>query len=638
MPATSYLHFVRESVVSMTTTKNFYGLDIEFENVKFLRATSLEPGVSVRFSIVIHAGSGDFEISEHTTAVMSGNVKVVQNGVPVKDLSQLMASSKETAVMDSKDFYKELRLRGYNYAGIFKSVVEIRGDGTFGKIKWLNNWPSFMDCMLQVNILALDSRALYLPTSVRKIRINTARHLEMVSQLDPENPVMEVRMCKDLNIVSCGGIEIEGLVCSSVGRRKPPGTEVLESYDFVPYISDAIEYEPIEGVSIIMQTVLENLMQMKLKIVECDTNEPEPKTLIQLFDEAINYIPLVTADLMLLRKEKIEIDHITVEDAELKSHTNCHIIIGSRWLHDKEAILQAQSSLTERGFLVLREAESFEWRETERPEGFNLISLVRIPNELLLVFQRIPPESEKTVINVDSKDIAFEWLEPLKEAVKKGVTIALEQKNSDSGLLGLINSVRREPGGTMIRCVQMEDATAPDFNLNEPLFSKQIKLDLAVNVYKNGKWGAYRHLLLKRDLEEKPRKEHYYANLQRIGDLSTFEWMTGWINAAKSQNLVNIQYSAINFRDVMLATGRLPLEMHSTNRLYQQCVLGLEYSGTNKAGERLMGMVAIGAMATQAGIILIQCSCFFSFKIHCFSFGNAKIILIFFFHQNSLTN
>lgn len=575
-------------------------MDIEFENVKFLRATSLEANISVRLSIVIHAGSGDFEISEHKTAVMSGNVKIVKNGVPLKDISQFITSN-ELTIMDTKDFYKELRLRGYNYGGIFKSVVEIRSDGTFGKIKWLNNWPSFMDCMLQVNILALDSRSLYLPTSVRKIRINTAKHLEMVSQLDPENPVMEVNMCKDLNIVSCGGIEIEGLVCSSVGRRKPPGTEVLESYEFVPYNCDAIEHEPIDGVSIIMQTVLENLMQMKLKIIECDTNEPEPNTLIQLFDEAINYVPLVTADLTLLRKEKIEIDHITVEDAELKSHTNCHIIIGSKWLHDKEAIAQAQASLTDKGFLVLREANSIRWNEIQHPDGFNLISVIRIPNELLFIFQRIPPESNKTVISVDSKDITFEWLEPLKEAVKNGVTIALEQKSHDSGLLGLINCVRREPGGTMIRCVQIEDKTAPNFNLTEPLFSEQIKLDLAVNVYRNGKWGAYRHLLLKKDMEEKPRKEHYYANLQRIGDLSTFEWMTGWINAAKSQNLVNIQYSAINFRDVMLATGRLPLEMHSTNRLHQQCVLGLEYSGTNKAGEKLMGMVAIGAMATQAG-------------------------------------
>lgn len=191
---------MRESIVGMTATKNFLGMDIEFENVKFLRATSIT-SLNVKLTVVIHAGTGDFEINENQTAVITGNVKAMKNGEPIKDISQYITTD-QSIVLDSKDFYKELRLRGYNYAGIFKSVQEISGDGTYGKIKWTDNWPAFMDCMLQVNILALDSRSLYLPTSIRKIRINTVKHLEMLRQLDPENPVMEVRMCKELNIVS----------------------------------------------------------------------------------------------------------------------------------------------------------------------------------------------------------------------------------------------------------------------------------------------------------------------------------------------------------------------------------------------------------------------------------------------------
>lgn len=586
----------------MSATKHFDGIDVEFENVKFLRATSLNPNAPVRLAVVLHVGSGNFEVSEGTTAVMNGNVKALQNGIPIKDIGQWI-SKDEVTYMDTKDFYKELRLRGYHYGGIFKSVVEVRGDGALGKIKWADNWPAFMDCMLQINILALDSRSLYLPTSIRKIRINTAKHLKEVEELDPENPVMEVRMCKELGIVSSGGIEIEGLICSSVGRRKAPGTEVLETYEFVPYNSDSIQYTPNEAVSTIIQTGLENLMKNKLKIVEIDANEPETMPIISIFDETIVNIPLVSADLILLRKEKLEIEHVKVEDGELKSQTNCQFIIGSKWLKETEIIEQAKASLAENGFLVLREDENIRWNEIESLEGFSLISVIKIPNEALILFQRTQPEVDKTVINIDSKDTTFEWLNPLKEAVKNGVTIALEQKDFDSGLIGLINCIRREPGGNMIRCVLIDDKNAPQFDINNPLYKEQMKLDLATNVYRNGRWGAYRHLSLKKDQEEKSRSNHYYANLLRIGDLSSFEWMTGWINSSKAQNLVNIQYSAINFRDVMLATGRLPLEVHSTNRLLQQCVLGLEYSGMSISGERLMGMVAIGAMATQTEYI-----------------------------------
>lgn len=51
LPATAYLHFVRETIVFMTPGANFEGWDIEFENVKFLRATSLVKDVPVKLTI-----------------------------------------------------------------------------------------------------------------------------------------------------------------------------------------------------------------------------------------------------------------------------------------------------------------------------------------------------------------------------------------------------------------------------------------------------------------------------------------------------------------------------------------------------------------------------------------------------------
>lgn len=587
-------------------------------------------------TVVVHIGSGAFEVSEGTTAVISGTVRVVKNGDPIKDLTPWINTDKSNC-MQQKDFYKELRLRGYHYGDLFKSVTEVDAEGQAGKIKWQDNWPAFMDCMLQVNILALDSRSLYLPTSIRKIRINTERHLKAVEDMGPENPTLDVKMSKIHNMVTCGGIEMEGLVCSSVSRRKPPGTEVLESYEFIPLNCDSIEYPKNEAVSILLQLGLENLMQHKLKIVEVDTtaanaiddtnvekdtseatepndsndsNEPsepsetdEPKlnTLIQIFDDVIVNVPLLTADLILLSKNKIAIDHVEVANTELKDQTNCHFIIASDCLKAAETIAAACKSLTEKGFLVLRENRDIFWNEIECPEGFSLISVIKVPDEALILLQRTQPIAEKSVVYVDSNDITFEWLEPLKESIKTGLTIAVE-RNSDSGLVGLINCIRREPNcSNLVRCVQIDDKTAPRFDQNHSFYADQLNLDLAVNVYRNGKWGTYRHIELRKDMEERCRTEHYYAHVTRIGDLSSFEWMTGAINANKSDGLVYVQYGAINFRDVMMATGRLPLEAHSANRLEQQCVLGFEYSGVTPKGERLMGMVGTGGLGTQVG-------------------------------------
>lgn len=646
-------------MVTMTMGQNFNAVDVEFENVQFLRATTMTTSSVVLFTVVMHIGSGAFEVSEGTSVVMTGTVRAVKNGEPIKDLTPWI-KSEETNIMDHKDFYKELRLRGYHYADLFKSIVEVKSDGSTGKVKWQDNWPAFMDCMLQVNILQLDSRALYIPTHIRKIRINTQRHLQAVAALDPENRVLEVKTSRDLNMVTCGGIEMEGLVCRSIGRRKPPGIEVFESYEFVPLNCDSIEYPKNEAVAILLQLGLENLVQHKLKVVEidetesefvevqmedvqeaCDTeskehqvvnpqtetkseppseqnptepstnlpeseskspNESEPieseteseepeeqlNTLIQTFDNAIQNIPLVTGDLILLCKQKVKIDHVEVANTELKDQTNCHFIIASNWLKEGEKVALAQKSLVEKGFLVLRENRDIFWNEIQCPEGFSLISVVKVPDEALILLQRIQPVVSKSVVNVDSNDVTFEWLTPLKESIKGGSTIVVE-RSSHSGIMGLVNCIRREPDSSnLVRCVLIDDKTAPPFDLDQPLYADQLNLDLPMNVYKNGKWGTYRHIELRKEIEERCHDNHCFANVRQIGNLSSFEWATGWLDTTNTENLVNIQYSAINFRDIMLATGRLQIEAYSTNRLLQQCFLGLEFSGISEKGERIM--------------------------------------------------
>lgn len=82
------------------------------------------------------------------------------------------------------------------------------------------------------------------------------------------------------------------------------------------------------------------------------------------------------------------------------------------------------------------------------------------------------------------------------------------------------------------------------------------------------------------------------------GDLSTLQWFQGPIDLAKTKDVVHIQYASVNFRDVMLATGRLSVEVFGSSRLDQECILGFEYSGLNKKGERVMGTIISGAMAT----------------------------------------
>lgn len=103
---------------------------------------------------------------------------------------------------------------------------------------------------------------------------------------------------------------------------------------------------------------------------------------------------------------------------------------------------------------------------------------------------------------------------------------------------------------------------------------------------------------LQQTLDEKPRNDHCYANVLQRGDLSSLRWIQGPIDVTNTENLVTVQYASLNFRDVMLATGRLSFDVVGSSRLDQECVLGLEYAGVDRNGERKMGLVISGSLAT----------------------------------------
>lgn len=75
------------------------------------------------------------------------------------------------------------------------------------------------------------------------------------------------------------------------------------------------------------------------------------------------------------------------------------------------------------------------------------------------------------------------------------------------------------------------DDTAPNFSLQHPIYKKQFAKDLALNVYKNGTWGSYRHLLLEN--VDNIKVPHAYVNTLVRGDLTTLKWIEGPLNPYK---------------------------------------------------------------------------------------------------------
>lgn len=56
-------------------------------------------------------------------------------------------------------------------------------------------------------------------------------------------------------------------------------------------------------------------------------------------------------------------------------------------------------------------------------------------------------------------------------------------------------------------------------------------------------------------------------NVLTLGDLSSFDWIDSplkYFTPSDTAKLVQVYYASLNFKDVMLASGRLPLDAISS--------------------------------------------------------------------------
>jgi len=119
---------------------------------------------------------------------VTGLIRAVKNPAQEKiPVTLLPEDDDEEEVMNTKDIYKELRLRGYQYSGIFRGLKSASMSGKKGHIAWMDNWVTFLDSMLQIMILGMNTRDLYVPMRIQKIVIDTKLHQQKIRDLNPKD-------------------------------------------------------------------------------------------------------------------------------------------------------------------------------------------------------------------------------------------------------------------------------------------------------------------------------------------------------------------------------------------------------------------------------------------------------------------
>ncbi|KAI8423484.1 hypothetical protein MSG28_012600 [Choristoneura fumiferana] len=212
-----------------------------------------------------------------------------------------------------------------------------------------------------------------------------------------------------------------------------------------------------------------------------------------------------------------------------------------------------------------------------------------------------------TRIVLEVRDDDFAWVEALRDAMKRAESEELRvyvwSRDASSGVLGLGTCLHYEAGGDKLRVYYLPDAKDV-FDPDSPAYRAQIQQDLSFNVLRAGIWGTYRHLLVDNPVHEQTQVEHAYVNTLTRGDLSSVCWIESDLKHATTvsqpakTDLCRVYCAPINYRDIMLATGKLPLNALPENLAGHECILGLEFSGRSSSGKRVMGIVAAKALAS----------------------------------------
>lgn len=118
---------------------------------------------------------------------MTGTIREQTNVDQQMISAKFLTEIEDEEVLTSKDIYKELKLRGYQYTGLFRALRSASYKGTKGRIAWMKNWAAFMDNMLQMKILTYDTRALYVPIAIQKLTIDVKAHNEIIRYLTEDD-------------------------------------------------------------------------------------------------------------------------------------------------------------------------------------------------------------------------------------------------------------------------------------------------------------------------------------------------------------------------------------------------------------------------------------------------------------------
>ncbi|CAG2110609.1 unnamed protein product, partial [Medioppia subpectinata] len=514
-----------------------------------------------------------------------------------------------------KSIRKEMHIRGYEYSKGFQSLLNIRtADFSHANadIEWTGNMVTFLDGLLQLAVNTVNPfRKLVVPVMIDAIRVDpntlfeAAKRNRLAAEVVDDNEVdgtntsvadtcftdyepnsaseriahfgsrLPVVFDSSVNCVLTYGAEVYNMVTAPINRKSDPNM-VLERHEFIANddnmaIDDSHRKLLIDNIEVYLMQDLSDAIESNgflLTVFRYKVTEPEI-ALNSLFGNSVT-------------------------DSDLEKRINDFIIYGNEM--GLRVICSKCDTIGSKAVLFRKVSEPI------LPDKQTVIQF-NGKCEQWKVSEPILPDKQ-TVIQFNGK--CEQWFLILKDRLLMASELGADSPRvwliaNDScinGVMGLAKSLRLEPGGEHFRYIFIYDKnnTNTDIDFNTKPFSDILANDLVSNVIRDGRLGSYRYQSFGKNFD-KIQSNEYYLGLGKSRDLSSLEWTDATSapitdtyydvkNKLRQSVKIEIYCSAIIFRDVLIATGKIP----ALSDLFVQQI-GHEFAGRRAdTGERIIGI------------------------------------------------
>ncbi|KAJ0175955.1 hypothetical protein K1T71_008129 [Dendrolimus kikuchii] len=561
-PEAAYLVIIWETLAMFKGIADRNSLSVAFYDIEFHSEVTISDNMPLKLQIMILKGNNRFEISYENSAIVSGTIVAITS----KDISSRTMENQEDdsheITLTTEDIYTMMNLRGFSYKNKFQSIQWINSRRNKAGVKWTNEWIPFLDSLIQANAFARDHDGISTPKLIKKLIIDVESHRKEVSI---SNDLLEANLYQIYDCSTCGGVEINGLIFTDkpTSEQEP---DVLQTLSFVPHqVTGSVTLHTALQVN--LQIVLENVSNTTINIGEA-FSVPAPE---------------ISAA---IKKASFEIgtaDFINTNTGIDKIDPKLNVLVVDNLLADEKKMRVLAKNLPDDAFIL-----TFEEHATEMPSEhnfFNIITSMSVQNQTLILMKKVLPSDDNlSYINIAHED-QFTWVPQIRNELELGNRVVLvSQRQPYCGLIGLVKKLNRM-FDNKLSLILVDDFcyVSRSSESQDESFKKQLKKNLAINIMKKGMWGGY-YFLTNNNKVTKPHNVELVSGIP--GDLTSLSWIES--TNSFGVNPIKVCYSGVSVEDTQYATGKI---------IKNNKAFGMDFSGIDKSGRRVMGLVSGGSLA-----------------------------------------